>query len=370
MAKARTVRLYIGTRKGTYAAESDAKRKTWKVRGPYHEGRDVFHVKPDPRHPGTVYAAVNSVFFGPSLYRSKNHGKTWTEISSPMMPASKDRHPDPSQGLPTYPVQNYWHIEPGHASEPDTIFVGLDPYSMYRSDDAGESWSPVPGINDHPSKSKWNPGNGGPCLHTILVDPTDAQRMYVGISAAGAFRSDDGGKTFEPANHGVLMEFVPGPPQEVGQCVHKIALDPANPETAYRQDHNGIYVSHDGMQNWTRIGKALKSDFGFVVAAPAARPGTAYFVPLSGETRTVKGGPEVVRWSEKTKKFTPLVRGKVGKGDLGTHREGMTVDALDPPGVYVGTTTGQIVYTPDDGKSWGTIPYMFPTIHSLAIDSG
>jgi BNR/Asp-box repeat protein len=370
MASTKNVRVYLGTRKGTFVAESDKSRRKWKVRGPYHPGNDIYHVAPDPRGRGHVYAGVNSEFWGPMLYRSTDHGKSWTEIAPPLLPLQKSRKPALGPDAVPQPIQRIWHIEPGPASEPDTLFVGVDPYSLYRSDDRGASWQPVNGINEHSSKAKWNPGNGGPCLHTIILDPSRSNRMYVGISAAGMFRSDDGGRSFRPANKGVRTDFLPEKTPEVGQCVHKVVLDPANPETSYRQDHNGIHVSHDGMESWTRVGKALDSDFGFAVAAAAHAPGQAYFVPLSGETRASWGGAlEVYRWVDKTRKFAPLIRGRVAQGELGVQREGIAADALDLPGIYVGTTTGQLVLSPDDGRSWSVVPHMFPGIHSVSVDS-
>jgi hypothetical protein len=371
MASTKNVRVYLGTRKGIYVAESERARRKWKVRGPYEAGGDVYHVKPDPRAPGHVYAGVNNAYWGPMMFRSKNHGRTWTEIAPPLLPVQKDRKPQMGPGATPAPIQAIWHIEPGPATEPDTLFVGVDPYSLYRSDDRGASWQPVAGINEHSTKENWNPGNGGPCLHTIIVDPTRPSRMYVGISAAGMFRSDNGGDSWRPANKGVLIDFLPEKAPEVGQCVHKVVLDPANPETSYRQDHNGIHVSHDGMESWKRVGKGLKSDFGFGAAVASARAGSAYFVPLDGQARTSWGGAlEVYRWDEKPGKFTPLIRGRVTRGQLGSHREGIAVDTLDSPGIYVGTTTGQLVASPDDGRSWLEVPYNFPGIHSVSVDSG
>ena len=297
MAKAEKVRLLVGTRKGGYIAESDVKRKRWTVQGPFHAGRDVYHVAADPRHPGDLYAAVNSPFFGPILVRSANWGKTWKEIAPPMMPVSSERPPpDPSATQPARPIVNLWHIEPGHASEPDTIFLGIDPASLFRSDDRGGSWAPVPGLNEHPTRDKWNPGAGGMCLHTILIDPSRPKRMYVGISAAGTFRSDDAGEHWRPVNKGVLVSFLPTKKIEVGQCVHHVVADPVDHDTFYRQDHDGIHVSHDAMDSWKRVGKSLKSDFGFVVGAAPALPGQAFFVPLFGESRTTfDGGMQVYR---------------------------------------------------------------------------
>lgn len=371
MADNKRVHLMIGTRKGGYIAESDLKRKKWTVKGPIRPGMDVFHMVADPRHPGDLYLAANSPFLGPMMFRGTGWGKKWTEIAPPMMDVQAKR-PNPFElpEMPKYPIVNLWHVEPGRADEPSSLFLGVDPGSLYRSHDLGDSWEAVSGLNDHETRPKWGPGAGGLCLHTIALDPTRPKRMYIGISAAGTFRSDDGGDRWRPANKGVETPFLPEKFPELGQCVHHFALDPAQPDTVYRQDHAGIYVSHDGMDSWHHVGSALKEDFGFVTAVAPTRPGQALFVPLQGNPRVSQpGGIQVLRWTEKTKKFTPLIKKNAFVGDLGVQREGLTTDALDPPGIYMGTTTGQVIYSADDGKTWGQIPYMFPSIHSVSAAS-
>jgi hypothetical protein len=368
------VRVLVGTRKGTYIVESDRRRRSWKVRPVEHAGWDVFHVTADPRAPGSLYAAVNSGFWGPILYRSSNWGKSWDEIATPLTAVRKDRKPafneeNPSVPVPR-PVNNLWHIAPGHASEPSTVFVGVDPHMLFRSDDRGASWAPVSGLNDHPTKAKWAPGAGGPCVHTVIIDPRDRKRMYVGISAAGTFRSDDGGVHWRPTNQKVEAAYMPDPFPEVGQCVHHVVLDAANPDVAYRQDHGGIYVNHHGMDgDWERVGRAKgapKDDFGFCVTSPATLPGKAFFVPLQGEARTTpNGGLQVWEWTEKSQKWRTLMGPKLFPGDYGVQREGITSDALDPAGIYVGTTTGELVLSPDAGKTWRQVPFQFPGIHSV-----
>ncbi|MCI4334508.1 MAG: glycoside hydrolase [Thermoplasmata archaeon] len=370
MAK-RAVRVYVGTRKGSYVAESDLARKKWKVRGPYHAGSDVFHVMPDPRHDGVVYSAVNSVFWGPMLYRSSDHGKKWKEIPTPQMGKKADRPPpsfDVDPRTIVRPIVNLWHIEPGVEREPSTVWVGVDPASLYRSDDSGKSWTAMNGINEHATRAKWNPGAGGLCLHSILVDPRIPGRMYIGISAAGTFRSDDSGEHWRPANKGVRVSFSPDHYPEFGQCVHKISLDAANPSTIYRQDHDGIYVSHDAMDSWKRVGRPLPYDFGFVVTSPASRPGTAYFAPLLPMERMMdQNSLQVYRWTEKGRSWTSLLKPGAFPGSYGTHREGMATDSMDPPGIYLGTNTGDVFLSPDEGRHWSALPYRFPPIHSVEV---
>jgi photosystem II stability/assembly factor-like uncharacterized protein len=370
------VRVMVGTRKGGYILEGDRKQSNWKMATRFQTGYEVFHMTADQRHPGDVYACVNSWLWGPALFRSRNFGEEWTEIGTPMLEPTSKRPPrfdpdNPDAAAPQYAVSNLWHLEPGHASEPDTLFLGIDPYSLHRSDDLGNSWAPVSALNDHPTKEKWNPGNGGPCLHTILVDPRKASRIYAGISSAGVFRSDDAGKSWVLANKGVETPYLPEKFPAVGQCVHKVAMDTAHPDTLYRQDHGGIYVSRNAGEQWERVGQSLGEDFGFVVASPKTRPGRAYFVPVSSESRlTVGGGFQVHEWNETSKSWTALMPPDRFPGDYGTHREGLACDRLDPPGIYVGTTTGQLFHSPDAGKTWQLIPYQFPAIHSVSVVEG
>jgi photosystem II stability/assembly factor-like uncharacterized protein len=369
------VRLLVGTKKGGYVVESDLARKKWKVAAKFQRGWEVFHATADSRHPGDLYACVNSWLWGPILYRSRDYGKTWSETGTPLLEATSSRRPrfdpdHPDAPPPTYPVANLWHLEPGHPSQPETLFLGIDPYSLYRSDDLGESWAPVTALNEHPSKERWNPGNGGPCLHTILVDPKRPDRIFAGISAAGLFRSDDAGKSWAFANQGVETPFNPEKFPEMGQCVHKVAMDLQDPDTLYRQDHGGIYVSRDAGNRWERVGKSLPDDFGFVVATARTRPGRAYFVPIENQSRlTYSGGFQVHEWNESTKKWRTLMPPSRFPGDYGMHREGMACDALDPAGIYVGTTSGDLFYSPDAGKSWSTIPFTFAPIHSVSVSS-
>jgi hypothetical protein len=368
-----TIRLLIGTRKGGYIAESDRSRKKWKVSRPMEAGADVFHMASDPRHPRSVYAAVNSGWWGPMLFHSKDGGRRWTELPPPLMPLRKDRSPpmgNPEEEQKKRPIVNLWHIEPGHESEPSSLFLGVDPGALYRSDDLGATWAAVPGLNEHPTREKWNPGAGGLCLHTMIIDPDNPRRMYAGISAAGTFRSEDGGEHWSPVNRGVRVSFLPDPTPEVGQCVHHVVMDPADHSTLYRQDHDGIYVSHDRMDSWKRVGKPLPHDFGFVVAAPAATPGEAYFVPLHPMARTTEGGSmQVYRWTEKSRKWAKTIPAGQFPGEMGTHREGLAADSLDPAGLYLGTTTGELIFSRDGARHWELLPYQFPGIHSVQVDA-
>jgi len=372
MPKDQKLRILVGTRKGAFVVEGDRKRRTWKVGPVAFEGSEVYHVVADSRHPGDLYAAVNNGFWGPEVQRSRNWGKSWTEIGTPMNPRREGRKPafdDQGNSNPEKnPINNLWHIEPGLPSQPDVLFLGADPHYLFRSPDLGGSWESIDWINHHPDRANWSPGAGGACLHTILLDPRDPNRMYVGMSAVGTFRTEDGGRTWKPTNKGVETPFLPEKFPETGQCVHDVVADPADPDTFYRQDHGGMYVSHDRMEQWTRIGKPLGDDFGFTVTAPPALPGHAYFVRLKGGARvTADGHFQVQEWNDKTRKWRQLLPPKTFPGQFGVHREGIATDNLDPPGIYVGTTTGQLFVSPDAGKSWKQVPYGFPGIHSIEV---
>ncbi len=363
------IRILLGTRKGTYVVEGDARRARWKVAPVAHEGSEVYHVVADPRHPGDLYAAANDSFWGPALHRSRDWGRTWKEIATPLMGLRKQR-PSPMDGPPRKPrpLINLWHVEPGHPSEPDTIYLGADPHLLFRSQDLGSSWEPVESINEHPDHKNWSPGAGGACLHTIIVDPRDPKRIYLGLSAVGTFRSENGGSSWVPTNKGVLAPFQPDKHPVTGQCVHHVAIDAADPDTFYRQDHGGMYVSHDRMDRRTRIGRPLGDDFGFGVASPPSAPGRAYFVRLDGHARiTGDGYFQVQEWNDARKKWRTLVRPHAFPGDFGVHREGIATDDRDPAGIYIGSTTGQLFVSPDAGRSWCQVPFAFPGIHSVSV---
>jgi len=302
------------------------------------------------------------------MFRSRNGGRSWTEISVPGTPRLRARKPPVEAPSAKFPIKNLWQVVPGPASEPRTVYLGADPGLLFRSENEGGSWEPVPGLNEHPTRSQWGPGAGGMCLHTILIDPEDPQRMYVGISAAGAFRSDDGGKHWTPKNRGVEAPFLPDRFPELGQCVHKLTLDPGDPSTIYRQDHGGMYVSHDRGDQWVRIGKTLEDDFGFVTATAPSLPGEAFFAPLRGISRTMLGNQfQVYRWSDHARRWGALVPKGRWPGNYGMHRDGMATDNLEPAGVYIGTTTGQLFWSRDSGRHWNLLPNQFPGIHSVDV---
>ncbi len=262
------VLVLVGTRKGLFMLRGDDARRTWQAEGPLLNGWGVFHATVDARD-GTVYAAANHLVYGPTVQRSSDGGKTWERSKKIGLPAWS--------GLT---VNAAWHIEPGLPQEPETLYLGADPGVLFRSDDRGKTWEPNLGLLEHCTRDRWSPGAGGLCCHSIQVDPGDRQRMYVGITAAGAFRTEDGGQTWMPVNKNVAADFLPDPYPEVGQCVHKLLLHPARPERLWQQNHFGVYRSDNGGDSWERLdGNGLPTSFGYPIMIDPKDPDRAFVIP-------------------------------------------------------------------------------------------
>lgn len=346
--------LSVGTAKGLFLFRSDESRRRWRRSGPHLKGLEINHAIVDPRS-GDLFATANSPWFGSRMSRSTNNGRTWQE--------SEVKFGDEEQKL-----DRVWHIEPGRPSEPDTIFLGVAPAALFRSDDRGESWSEVKGLTEHPSRDRWQPGAGGLCLHSIVLDPDDASKVWIGISAVGVFRTEDGGDKWETKNAGVRAEFQPEKYPEFGQCVHHMVR--AANGRLYQQNHCGVYRSDDGGDSWDEITEGLPSDFGFPMAAHPRDPDTAYVIPLQGAE--FRGPPEgklrVFRTTDAGKSWEPLTQGLPQSGAfMGIYREGMTADSLDPCGIYFGTNTGNLYASIDEGESWRRLSAELPPITSVSV---
>ena len=351
------ITVWIGTHKGAFALTS-SNRKTWSMAGPHFRGWDVNHVAQDPREPKRLYAAVNSAWFGPHIHASTNGGKTW-KLSEKGLEL---------KCVPNESIKRVWHICAGAADEPGVVYAGCDPGALFRSGDWGKSWEEVPSLTAHATRGKWNPGAGGMCLHSIQT--LGKGRMIVAISAAGAFRTFDGGATWTPFNKNVRADFQPDKFPEVGQCVHKLLAHPNDREALYQQNHCGIYRAKLTDEKWIDISKGLPSRFGFGLAVPAAEPTTLFTVPIEGsEYRAVPDGKfRVARSRDGGKNWTLLTRGLPQKN---VHtlvlRESMTSDHLDPAGVYVGTSSGQVFYTRDAGNNWQVLADNLPPVMSVSV---
>jgi len=352
-----TLTLWIGTRKGAFAF-STRNRKAWSAEGPHFRGQEVNHVSQDAREPRRLYAAVNSGWFGPHLHASRNGGKTW-KLSDKGFEL---------KCLPDQSIKRAWHVRSGAPDEPGVVYAGADPGTLFRSGDWGESWEEVVSLTNHPTRAQWTPGGGGMCIH--IIQCLGRGRMIVAISAAGAFRTSDGGVTWSPFNTGVLADFQPNKYPEVGVCVHKLLAHPKDSESLYQQNHCGLYRAKWTAHRWTDISRGLPTRFGFGLAVPEAEPRTMFTVPIdSPEYRcNPEGKFRVARTRDGGKTWKLLTRGLPQRNaHLLVLREAMTSDAMDPAGVYVGTTNGQVFYTRDAGENWQILAENLPPVYSLSM---
>jgi photosystem II stability/assembly factor-like uncharacterized protein len=350
--------ILAGTRKGLFLVRGDEGRRDWSIDGPVLTGWDVFHAVVDPRD-GTLYACTNNFVYGATVHRSSDLGKTWERAEELGLPEES--------GLT---LEKTWHLEPGHPSQPETLWLGGAPGVLFRSDDRGRTWAPVQGLVEHPTRERWMPGAGGMCCHSIQLDPSDASRLYVGISAAGVFRSDDGGETWTPANKGTAAEFMPDPYPEVGQCVHKLHVHPARPERLWQQNHCGVYRSDDRGESWERLdGNGLPSGFGFPIVLDPHDPDVAYVVPEEGaENRvTCNGRLGVYRTRDGGSAWEELTNGLPSQAWAAVLREASAWDELDPAGVYVGTQSGSVFVSGDSGESWVEAARQLPPVLSVEV---
>ena len=355
-------RLFVGTRKAAFIFRSTDGRKTWTASEPILPGASVYHFIEDPRDPDRMYAAANYSWWGPLLARSVDGGRTWTDRNQTPRFAPED-------GMT---VNALWHIRPGHADRPGEVWMGVDPATLFRSRDWGETWEQVRGLNEHPTREAWQPGGGGLCLHGIRLDPTNPDSMIVTISAGGAFRTDDGGASWRPINQGVRADFLPDPTMPVGHCVHHLLPSPVDPTWLFQQNHCGVYRSADGGDSWQEVTAGLPSEFGFAAAVHPHEPRTVYVAPLEADLfRTFPGGAMAVwRSRDGGDSWEALREGLPQKGAyLSAYREGMTTDRHADAGVYIGTSNGQIFFSPDSGDHWQLLADHLPPVLSLEASS-
>lgn len=350
--------LLIGTVKGVFGWELGARGPAAKLSGPHLAGWEIFSVCGDPRG-GRILAGTGHFEYGPTIRISEDGGTTWRGVK---------RDPKFARGAKAE-LKHIWQIVPGHPSEPGTWYAGVDDAALFVSRDDGETWDEVKGLTKHPTRARWMPGAGGLCLHSIVVDPTNAQRLWVGISAVGVMRSDDGGKSWQPRNAG-LPSFAPpvGPDAEIGRCVHKLVLDPARPGSLVLQYHGGVFVSDDAGDSWKRISAGLPHDFGFPLAVTTR--GEFFTVPLVADTNRVvpDGALKVWRTRDRGRTWRAMTKG-LPQNDhfVGVLRDAMAADQNDPAGLYMGTTGGELFYSTDAGASWAKLPASFPRITTVKV---
>ena len=359
--------LLVGTTKGAFLLRSNQQRSRWEVGGPYFHGHAVYAMAYDGRGGQHRLWASTSNYWGTFLRSTDDFGKSWTNPS-----VAPIRFPADT-GIS---LKNIWQICLGRPDEPDVLYCGVEPAALFETRDAGESWSLVRGLFNHPHRPRWVPGNGGLALHTIVLDPTDRERIYVAISSGGVYRTDDGGRTWTARNCGVRVVFMPSKFPEFGQCVHKIAMHPLRPERLFLQNHWGLYRSDDRADHWTDIANGVPSDFGFAMVVHPRKPDCVYILPVeSDEFRcTCDGRLRVYRTHNAGVSWEPLTRGLPQKGAYETVlRDAMSIDSLDPVGVYFGTRSGQLFASTDEGKSWRKILDGLPAVvcvkHAVVGDS-
>lgn len=353
------VLLLVGTMKGAFVLRSDSSREDWDIGGPYFPGRAIYAMAHDKRNGrNRLWAAVNSSYWGSYLSSSDDYGKTWTEPETYGVKFPEDT--DSS-------VKQIWQIAEGHPTEPDTLYCGVEPAALFKSTDAGESWSLVRGLYDHPHRPQWMPGGGGLCLHTILPDPSNPQRLYIAISTGGVYRTDDGGANWQPRNQGVRAQFLPPDQQypEWGQCVHKIVSHPSQPDRMFLQNHWGLYKTENGGDSWTDMANGVPSDFGFAMEIDPNDANRVFIIPLeSDEFRcTPEGKLRVYRTSDAGASWEPMTNGLPQENALETVlRDAMCADELNPTGVYFGTRNGKLFGSTNSGDSWSAIEESLPPV--------
>ncbi len=390
-----SVRVLVGTRKGAFILTSDGKRENWDVSGPHFAGWEIYHAKGSPADPNRLYVSQTSGWFGQIIQRSDDGGKTWFQPGTPAgepttspegMPMGEsnkfvyDTSEETGKPLTTHQwydgTQNpwdfkrVWHLEPSH-DNPDVVYAGVEDAALFQSTNGGQTWQELSGLRGHGTGPQWQPGAGGMCLHTIILDPKQ-NRIFVAISAAGAFRSDDNGATWKPINRGLHSQYIPDPNAEVGHCVHHIAKHPSNSNVLYMQKHWDVMRSNDAGDSWEEVSGNLPTDFGFVIDVHAHEPETIYVVPIKsdGEHYPLDGKLRVYRSRSGGNEWEALTRGLPQENCyVNVLRDAMAVDSLDSCGVYFGTTGGQVYGSTDSGDNWAPIVRDLPAVLSVEVQT-
>ena len=366
------VRVLVGTRKGAFILSSDGARRKWRIDGPHFGGWEIYHLKGSPADPHRLYASQCSGWFGQMIQRSSDGGRTWEAVGNDFRyDGIKGTHQWYDGTAHPWEFKRVWHLEPS-LTDPDTVYAGAEDAALFRSGDAGLTWTELSGLRGHGSGPRWQPGAGGMCLHTILLDPANAGRIFIAISAAGAFRSDDAGKTWKAINRGLRSEHIPDPEAEVGHCVHRIAMHRSRPSVLFMQKHWDIMRSDDAGDTWREVSGNLPSDFGFPIEVHAHEPETIYVVPIKSDSEHYPpdGRLRVYRSRQGGNEWEALSKGLPQRDCfVNVLRDAMAVDSLDSCGVYFGTTGGQVYAAADSGDSWAPIVRDLPAVLSVEVQT-
>ena len=391
-----SVRVLVGTKKGAFILTSDGKRKDWKVGGPLFGGWPIYHMKGSGVDPNRIYVSQASDWFGQIIQRSDDGGQTWhqpglapgesttTPEGSPKGESNKfvyDTSDKTGKPLTTHQwydgtqhpweFKRVWHLEPS-LDDPNTVYAGVEDAAIFKTMDGGKTWKELSGLRGHASGPQWAPGAGGMCLHTILINPKNPKQVYIAISSAGVFRTDDEGKTWKPINQGLKSEYIPDPTAEVGHCVHRIAMHLSKPNTLFMQKHWDVMRSDDAGESWKEVSGNLPTDFGFPIEVHAHEPETIYVVPIKNDSEHYppEGKLRVYRSRNGGNKWEALTKGLPQKDCyVNILRDAMAVDSLDSCGVYFGTTGGQVYVSADSGDNWATIVRDLPSVLSVEVQT-
>ncbi|HEY5185648.1 MAG TPA: exo-alpha-sialidase [Actinomycetes bacterium] len=366
------VRVLVGTRKGAFILTSDGRREKWNVSGPHFPGWEIYHVKGSPVDPQRLYASQSSDWFGQVVHRSDDGGGSWSPVGNRFGYEGEPGSHLYYDGTPRpFEFKRVWHLEPSR-TDVDTVYAGVEDASMFRSTDGGQEWQELPSLRQHRTAPAWAPGAGGMCLHTILLDPADPERIYAAISAAGAFRSDDSGASWKPINQGLHSEGIPDPTAEVGHCVHRLAQHPARPDTLLMQKHWDVMRTDDAGETWREVSGNLPTDFGFAIDVHAHEPDTVYVVPITSDSQHFPVDGQLRVWRSRTggEEWEPLTRGLPQQHCyVNVLRDAMAVDRLDECGIYFGTTGGQVYGSADAGDTWAPIVRDLPAVLSVEVQT-
>src|SRR2546426_7156789 len=390
------VRVLVGTRKGAFVLEADGQRKKWNVSGPHFGGWEIYHMKGSPADPQRLFASQTSGWFGQIIQRSDDGGKTWHQPGTP--PGEPAKTPDgmpkgesnkfaydasPETGKPLTTHQWYdgsqrpwefkrvWHLEPS-LTDPDTVYAGVEDAALFRSTDGGQNWKELSGLRGHGTGPQWQPGAGGLCLHTIIQDPKDPKRIFVAISSAGAFRTDDGGTTWKPINRGLRSQYIPDPDAEIGHCVHRIAMHPSRPNVLFMQKHWDVLRSDDAGDSWKEVSGNLPSDFGFVIDVNANEPETIYVVPIKSDSEhfPLDGKLQVYRSRSGGNEWEGLsARPPQGDSYGQGPRAALAAAALAQRGGDFGPSAGPVDASADAGDTWAPIVRDLPAVLSVEVQT-